>query len=77
MGARVLFQACRMGHAWWIKGQGFLQVLWFPLSAYFTRLECIYCLKQLSGGDIYIYYIKKLHVSALDNSHLQVAYENT
>jgi len=50
-----------------------------------NRLECIYCLTQTSGGDIYmciyiyiyiIYYIEnQLYVSELDNGHLQVVYE--
>jgi len=39
-------------------------------------LECIYCLTQLSGGEIYyLLYREQLHVSELDNGHLQVVYE--
>ena len=39
----------------------------------------IYCLTQLYGGDIYIYILllhRELHVSALDNGHLQFVYES-
>ena len=36
-------------------------------------LECIYCLTQLSGGEIYyLLHREQLNVSELDNGHLQV-----
>ena len=41
-----------------------------------------YCLTQLYGGEMYIYiyilllYREKLHISALGNGHLQIAYES-
>jgi len=39
-------------------------------------LECICCLTQLSGGDIYyLLHREQLHVSASGNGHLQAVYE--
>ena len=42
-------------------------------------MESIYCLTQLHGGEIYIILLlhnEQLHVSALDNGHLQVVHES-
>ena len=41
-------------------------------------MKSIYCLTQLCGGDIYILLLhrEQLHVSALDNGHLQVVHES-
>jgi len=44
-------------------------------------MESIYCLTQLCGGEIYIVLLlllhrEQLHVSAVDNGHLQVVHES-
>ena len=44
-------------------------------------MESIYCLTRLRGGEIYnilllLLHREQLHVSALDNGHLQVEHES-